>query len=659
VRLTRPTGCLRHTIIGDRKKLHDPILHKTNWSRRAFASQPHRASNRIVLAEIGSLSVEFTRLAQLTGEHKYYDAIARITDALEEFQNKTRLPGMWPTYLDASGCKEIEYKSEVQLPLGEPLKKEEPAKAPETSVAEEFSPLGNKYVPLDLPSAVEFSAPTSPVQSSPAQSSTAPLVAGEVGKGKIQNWEDKEISPLGNKYVPLDLPSAVVFSAGASPAQSSPAYWEEKVPFAAAVSSESSPAALVPGEVGKMKIKGWDDKTPVGDLAKDSALKRRQLDDDDSLNSTPATPVAENSATPASATPVLPTCIERGFVSSSDQGSEEYTLGGMSDSTYEYLPKQWLLLGGQVEKYQAMYESAMDVVKQNLLFRPMLPKDDDILFSGKLNVAPTKPDIGNGELEAENAHLTCFSGGMFGMGAKIFDRPEDLEIAKKLTEGCVYSYDMTATGIMPEAFYAIPCESMKSCEWNQTKYYKLLDPQAESRLTSYESQMETYKQQIAAASALFEAEMASFTAPPLPPATPLAPVQVQASPESTLQKRQLGDAPPTIPKPNIPTVPEPHVPQRQAPERNLMVEGEMEEAEGPPTPVQIGLSAAPSRTAPTFPVIYSPKPPLSHKEYVKNRIQEERLPPGVVRVNARNYILRYVSSTFSPPPPHIPSVHVH
>jgi mannosyl-oligosaccharide alpha-1,2-mannosidase len=69
-----------------------------------FSSQPHRASTRAVLAEIGSLSMEFTRLAQLSGEPKYYDAVARITNALDEYQNSTRLPGMWPTYIDASGC---------------------------------------------------------------------------------------------------------------------------------------------------------------------------------------------------------------------------------------------------------------------------------------------------------------------------------------------------------------------------------------------------------------------------------------------------------------------------------------------------------------------------------------------------------------------------
>ena len=71
-------------------------------------SQPHRASTNAVLAEIGSLSMEFTRLAQITQENKYYDAIARITNELEIMQNNTKLPGMWPLKIDASGCKPLD-----------------------------------------------------------------------------------------------------------------------------------------------------------------------------------------------------------------------------------------------------------------------------------------------------------------------------------------------------------------------------------------------------------------------------------------------------------------------------------------------------------------------------------------------------------------------
>lgn len=43
-----------------------------------------------------SLSLEFIRLAQLTGEIKYYDAVDRVRAFIEGIQDKSRLPGMWP-----------------------------------------------------------------------------------------------------------------------------------------------------------------------------------------------------------------------------------------------------------------------------------------------------------------------------------------------------------------------------------------------------------------------------------------------------------------------------------------------------------------------------------------------------------------------------------
>ncbi|KAJ8119741.1 hypothetical protein ONZ43_g3376 [Nemania bipapillata] len=59
-----------------------------------------RAGSHDPSASTTSSSLEFTRLAQLTGESKYYDAIDRVTKMLERTQNATRLPGMWPTSLD-------------------------------------------------------------------------------------------------------------------------------------------------------------------------------------------------------------------------------------------------------------------------------------------------------------------------------------------------------------------------------------------------------------------------------------------------------------------------------------------------------------------------------------------------------------------------------
>ncbi|KAF2726724.1 class I alpha-mannosidase [Polyplosphaeria fusca] len=55
----------------------------------------------ICLANFGSLTMEFTRLAQLTQEPKYYDAVARVTDILDRGQNTTRIPGLFPIWVNA------------------------------------------------------------------------------------------------------------------------------------------------------------------------------------------------------------------------------------------------------------------------------------------------------------------------------------------------------------------------------------------------------------------------------------------------------------------------------------------------------------------------------------------------------------------------------
>jgi mannosyl-oligosaccharide alpha-1,2-mannosidase len=111
-----------------------PIL-GYDW-KPTFASQPHRASQRSNLAELGSMSLEFTRLAQLTKDPRYYDAVARVTIALAEFQDRTKLPGVFPPAVDASGCNRtapiVPKVSPVEQPQGykpsTPKKVTEPTK---------------------------------------------------------------------------------------------------------------------------------------------------------------------------------------------------------------------------------------------------------------------------------------------------------------------------------------------------------------------------------------------------------------------------------------------------------------------------------------------------------------------------------------------------
>ncbi|KAI5358708.1 putative glycoside hydrolase family 47, six-hairpin glycosidase-like superfamily [Septoria linicola] len=71
-----------------------PIL---RWDFHAARDGKEQVSpEKIILAEIGSLCLEFTRLSQITGESKWYDAVARITNTFDEQQFKSALPGMWP-----------------------------------------------------------------------------------------------------------------------------------------------------------------------------------------------------------------------------------------------------------------------------------------------------------------------------------------------------------------------------------------------------------------------------------------------------------------------------------------------------------------------------------------------------------------------------------
>lgn len=64
-----------------------------DWENAALGGDQSPDSHSLV-AEVGSMTLEFTRLSQLTGDRKYYDAVARVTDLLADWQNHTRSPGL-------------------------------------------------------------------------------------------------------------------------------------------------------------------------------------------------------------------------------------------------------------------------------------------------------------------------------------------------------------------------------------------------------------------------------------------------------------------------------------------------------------------------------------------------------------------------------------
>lgn len=147
-----------------------------------------------------------------------------------------------------------------------------------------------------------------------------------------------------------------------------------------------------------------------------------------------------------------------------------FTLGALADSLYEYLPKMHLVLGGLDDTYEKMYRTAMDTAIEHLLFRPMLPNKENILFTGDLRVHGEGISEDDIELIPESQHLTCFVGGMFGLGGTLFDIPEHVDIGERLARGCGWAYSSFPTGVMPEIFNLFPCPDLNACPWDDQRW---------------------------------------------------------------------------------------------------------------------------------------------------------------------------------------------
>jgi mannosyl-oligosaccharide alpha-1,2-mannosidase len=139
-----------------------------------------------------------------------------------------------------------------------------------------------------------------------------------------------------------------------------------------------------------------------------------------------------------------------------------FSLGAMADSTFEYLSKTHVLLGGHDPVYKKMYEKAMETAIKHTLYRPMTPDNSDILMAGFVRV-----EDGVVTLQPKMEHLICYAGGMFALGGKVFDIQEHVKIGRKLTDACVWAYKTSPAGIMPEVSHLHACKNTTECLWDE------------------------------------------------------------------------------------------------------------------------------------------------------------------------------------------------
>ena len=499
---------------------------------------------------------------------------------------------MWPITVDASGCKKPEMRT---TPLEQAVLSGGKTPMFEYSTTGETSNTGNEGVPSGQP-------PQNPDPVSSAGQAHTPPSQG-LGKSEIQNWAG-----------PPDMGEAV----------------------------------RTPAE----KVTTLDDVAP----AKAQVGKRQLLDEMISADVNTVTGAVAPKPSPSK----QPDCEAQGLAAPPKTGAEEFSLGGRSDSAYEYLPKQYMLLGGLEDQYRTMYVQSIEAIKAHLLYRPMVQGDRNILFSGSARVSGNLDDGISVRLTTEAPHLTCFAGGMFAVGAKIFGREADMDIAAKLTDGCVWAYESTTTGIMPEDSVVVGCQDGEDCTWNETRWHEALDPYREgrerNRLAQEERNRQDQEQAIPdragkADLAQSGAETEQSVALPVQPSELLKPAELIAPPKDSLSKRQIGHVGNEVP--GRPPITEAEdlagTPTNQVPEQGIKKSADFdkktETVEGYVKAASEAAKAAAKQNTPGGnPIPVTPPPPtpiLSHEEYVKERIENERLPPGFTRIKSKKYILRY------------------
>jgi mannosyl-oligosaccharide alpha-1,2-mannosidase len=108
-----PTLLRKATEMGDMLYKSFDTLNRlpiVRWNfKAAIKGDAQVADDSVLVSEIGSLTLEFTRLSQITGDPRYFDVVQRIMDVFEQQQDKTKLPGMWPVVANAKATDFVDY----------------------------------------------------------------------------------------------------------------------------------------------------------------------------------------------------------------------------------------------------------------------------------------------------------------------------------------------------------------------------------------------------------------------------------------------------------------------------------------------------------------------------------------------------------------------
>lgn len=549
-----------------------PVLY-FEW-KPDHASQPRR-TGRVGLAELATLSMEFTRLAQITGKNKYYDAIDRITNGLVEMQgNGTTIPGLFPEGIDASGCNKT--AATLRAALSKAARGQIDAK--------------------DLLAEPEGYVPTS-----------------GIGSHRLRPTKTAED---GDKLKRGDTSALMVNKASKQ------------------TNSEETPKVL-PNEK----------TTEVPPFAADGRSSDWE-------------------------------CLPQGLIPSG-YGYESFHMAGGQDSAYEYFPKEYLLLGGLESKYQKLYEDAIEGINEWLMFRPMATDNWDVLFPARISTN-ARPDNDLMPIY-EITHLTCFIGGMYGLGGKIFGREKDVEMAKQLTDGCVWAYQLFPSGIMPEAAHVVPCPTLEKCDFNETLWWDHLDTSKEwrakeiAKIEREEKEKKENKQAKGAADAQDLTRAAEGAIDPLKreDAQKLREVAIDHDdgahvlssshnkrgvilsgskgastddgesqlPKSLKDKLRLNEDGSSNLKDDEQDSLSSETEKEKPKQKFETVTAEPDTDE----PVKFdGWPSVPRLSVPSRMAVKVGQKPLSHEDYVQQKIEDKGLPPGFVDITSRSYYLRYV-----------------